>query len=89
MEYEISVIVPVYNAENYIERCAGSLLEQTMKEGIEYIFVNDCTPDRSMQVLEAVVAGYPDRMNHVRYVHHSLNRGAPGSRNSGLAVAKG
>jgi glycosyltransferase involved in cell wall biosynthesis len=89
MEYKISVIVPVYNVENYIERCAGSLFEQTLKDGVEYIFVNDCTPDRSMQVLEEVVSEYPDRQQHVRYVNHSSNSGAPASRNSGLAVAQG
>jgi len=56
MEYKISVIIPVYNVENYIERCVGSLFEQTMKEGVEYIFVNDCTPDSSMQIIEKVAS---------------------------------
>jgi len=89
MEYKISVIVPVYNVENYIERCARSLFEQTIEEGIEYIFVNDCTPDRSMQMLEEVASGYPEKLKHVRYIHHSLNSGASAARNSGLAAAQG
>lgn len=43
----ISVIVPIYNVKLYIERCVRSLMEQTL-ENIEFIFVNDCTPDDSM-----------------------------------------
>ena len=89
MEYKISVITPVYNVENYIERCARSLFEQTMKDDVEYIFVNDCTPDRSMQIIEEVASGYPDRLSHIRYLHHSSNSGASAARNSGLAVAQG
>jgi len=45
--YPISVCVPVYGVERYIERCAISLFEQTVPE-IEYVFVNDCTNDASM-----------------------------------------
>ena len=89
MEYKISIIVPVYNVENYIERCVRSLFEQTMKEDVEYIFVNDCTPDRSIQIVEEVASEYPDRLEHIRYVHHILNSGASAARNSGLAIAKG
>ena len=47
----VSVIIPVYKVERYIERCARSLFSQTL-EDIEYIFVNDCSPDRSVEILE-------------------------------------
>ena len=89
MNYKISVIVPVYKAENYIERCVRSLFEQTIKEGIEFIFVNDCSPDRTMQVLEEIVTEYSERIKHVQYIHHSLNSGISAARNSGIAKAKG
>jgi len=89
MDYKISVIIPVYNVENYIERCARSLFEQTMEEGVEYIFVNDCTPDRSMQLLEEVASEYPERLEHIQYIHHSVNCGLPSARKSGLSIAKG
>ena len=87
--YKISVIVPVYNVENYIERCVVSFFEQTMKDDIEYIFVNDCTPDRSMQIIEEVASRYPERLRQIQYVHHSINSRVSVARNSGLDIAKG
>ena len=50
---KLSVLVPVYGVEKYIERCARSLFDQTLDD-IEYIFVDDCTPDRSIEILNAV-----------------------------------
>ena len=85
---DISVIMPVYKAEAFIERCAKSLFEQTFRN-IEYIFINDCTPDQSMHVLEKTASGYPDRLEQIRYVHHSSNRGVSAARNAGLAIATG
>ena len=46
----VSVCVPVYNVEQYIERCIESLRNQTLYD-IEIIIVNDCTPDNSMQIV--------------------------------------
>ena len=89
MKYKLSVIVPVYNVENYIERCVVSLFEQTMEDGVEFIFVNDCTPDKSMQIIEKVASGYHNRLQHIRYVNHALNRGLHKARNSGIAIAQG
>ena len=47
MTPKVSILVPIYKVSKYIERCAVSLFEQTF-EDIEYIFVNDCTPDNSI-----------------------------------------
>ena len=55
----ISVIVPVYGVEKYIERCARSLFEQTYCD-VEYIFVNDCTKDNSIFILQRVLHDYPN-----------------------------
>ena len=57
---KVSVIIPVYNVEKYIERCARSLLEQSLKD-IEYIFVDDCSPDNSITMLENILKEYPER----------------------------
>ena len=67
---KISVCIPVYGVEKYIERCARSLFEQTMTDGIEFIFVNDCTKDRSIEILENVLTEYPARQKQTRIIHH-------------------
>ena len=84
----VSIIVPVYGVERYIERCAVSLFEQTYKD-IEYIFVNDATPDKSIEVLKTVMERYPERAKAVRIVEHPQNRGVSAARNSGVEAASG
>ena len=84
----VSVIVPIYGVEKYIERCARSLLEQTI-ENIEYIFVNDCTKDNSIAILESVIKEYPHREHQVRIIHHGTNKGLPQARKTGLLNAHG
>lgn len=86
MDIKISVIIPIYKVEKYIERCARSLFEQTMME-LEFIFVNDNTPDKSMQILRHVIADYPNRM--VKIIDLDTNRGVANARNVGLDNAKG
>lgn len=84
----VSIIVPVYNVESFIERCAHSLMEQSYTD-IEFIFVNDHTPDRSIDLLKQVIALYPRRLDQVIIVDHSVNKGLPSARNTGLAIARG
>lgn len=85
---KVSIIVPVYGVEKYIERCAVSLLEQTY-EDIEYIFVNDATQDKSVAVLTEVVQRYPERAKDVHIIHHPVNKGLSAARNTGLSKATG
>lgn len=88
MEYSVSVIIPVYNVGKFIERCARSLMEQTI-DNVEYIFVDDASPDNSIQILQKVLADYPNRRDNVRILTHAENKGLPAARNTGLAVAQG
>lgn len=88
MEYSVSVIIPVYNVGKFIERCVRSLMEQTM-DNVEYIFVDDASPDNSIQILQKVIADYPNRRDNVRILTHAENKGLPAARNTGLAVATG
>lgn len=88
MEYSVSVIIPVYNVGKFIERCVRSLMEQTM-DNVEYIFVDDASPDNSIQILQKVLADYPGRHDDVRILTHAKNKGLPAARNTGLAVATG
>ena len=84
---KVSVLVPVYGVEKYIARCAESLFGQTFKD-IEYIFVDDCTRDRSMEVLQEVLDRYPERKEHVRIIKQEHNRGVGAARQRGLDEAK-
>lgn len=85
---KVSVIVPIYKVEKFIERCVRSLLEQTLQE-VEYIFVNDATPDKSIDILRTVMAEYPNRTGQIKVLVHEKNKGLPAARNTGLAVACG
>lgn len=81
----VSLIVPIYGVESYIEQCARSVLEQTYPR-MEFIFVNDGTKDRSMDVLSRVLEDFPGKC--VKIVNKE-NAGLPQARKSGLEVATG
>lgn len=85
---KVSVIVPVYKVEKYIERCARSLFNQTLDD-IEYIFVDDCSPDRSIEILNQVIGEYPGRKDQVQIIHHASNQGLALARQTGLKAATG
>lgn len=85
---KVSVIVPIYKVEKFIGRCAESLMSQTLDD-VEYIFVNDATPDNSMDVLDGVLKKYPARAGMISILKHEVNRGLPAARNTGLAAAHG
>lgn len=85
---KISVIVPVYKVEDYVGKCVRSLMEQTLDE-LEFIFVDDCSPDNSMEIVRKTVKEYPERSSWVKIVTHERNRGLPAARNTGLAEATG
>ena len=85
----ISVIVPVYGVEKYIERCVHSIFRQTMTERVEFIFVNDCTTDRSMELLADIIGDYPQLSSRVIIINHPRNRGLAAARLTGLEVARG
>ena len=80
---KVSVIIPVYNAEKYLEQCLESVLNQTLQE-IEVICVDDGSIDRSLDILEK----YQNRDERVHIICQE-NRHAGVARNVGLAAAKG
>lgn len=85
---KVSVIIPIYNAEKYFEHCAVSLFEQTLDD-IEYIFVDDCTPDNSIEILNNVINRYPERRSHIKIVTMKENSGQAIVRNTGIKHATG
>lgn len=79
----ISLLVPIFNVEFYFERCVRSLFEQTYPD-IEYLFVNDYTPDNSIDILKNVIQEYPQRKQHIRIISHEKNRGLAAARNTAV-----
>lgn len=60
MSAKVSVIIPIYRVEEYISRCVKSLMSQTLQD-VEFIFVDDATPDSSMERLNDVLALFPNK----------------------------
>lgn len=89
---KVSVIIPVYGVEKYIERCARSLFEQTLDD-IEYIFVDDCSPDRSIEILKSIIEEYrlrfAEEKKTVRIERMPTNSGLPAVRRHGIQLATG
>lgn len=80
----LSIIIPVYNVEEYLERCIKSIIQQTYKQW-ELILVNDASKDASMQICEK----YAKIDKRIIVIHKKSNEGALKARNTGLAVAQG
>lgn len=85
---KVSVIIPVYGVEKYIERCARSLFEQTLDD-IEYLFIDDCSPDNSIKVLESVISEYPNRKKQILIHRMAVNCGQASVRKWGVENASG
>lgn len=86
--YTVSILVPVYGVEKYIERCARSIFEQTYHD-LDIVFVDDCTPDKSIEILKRVLEEYSDRKAQTRIIRHEHNRGLAAARNTAVAAAVG
>ena len=85
---KISVIIPVYNVGKYIERCARSLFEQTLDD-IEYLFIDDCSQDNSIEILCQVLKEYGKRNGQVIIHRMERNSGQAAVREWGIRNAKG
>lgn len=86
----ISVIIPVYNVEQYIERCLDSVMMQHC-DGftIECILVDDCSPDRSMDIVRKKIGDYQGDDISFTIIRHEVNKGLSAARNSGIVAATG
>lgn len=54
---KVSIIIPVYNVEAYIEDCIASVMAQDYEQ-LEVLIVDDCTPDQSISIVEKMISGY-------------------------------
>lgn len=85
---KVSVCIPIYCVEKYIEQCARSLFVQTLND-IEFIFVDDCSPDNSVEVLEQIIKEYPQRVEQIKIIRHEKNQGHYGVFKTLLTNASG
>ena len=84
MGKKVSVIIPVYNAAQYLERCLDSVINQTLKD-IEIICINDCSTDNSLEILEE----YASKDNRIKIIDFKENKGVAAARNAGINEAQG
>lgn len=88
MSLSVSIIIPVYNVENYITDCFQSIINQTYSGPMECLFIDDCGNDNSIQVLDGLIKSYEGPIK-MRLLHHEKNEGLSGARNTGITNAQG
>ncbi len=81
---KVSVIVPVFNVEIYLEECLKSLINQTLKE-IEIILIDDKSSDNSGEICDR----YGELDSRIRVIHNKSNIRQGLSRNKGIEIARG
>ena len=87
-KYRISLIVPIYGVEKYIAKFAESALDQTY-QNLQFIFVNDGTKDRSMEILRELISSRYTHLQSRIVIIDKENGGLPSARKAGLDVAEG
>ena len=88
MNPKVSILISVYNCSAYITKCAESLFNQSF-EDIEFIFVDDVSPDDSIEKILKLLEYFPARKEQVRIIAHGVNRGTSASRNTALYASSG
>lgn len=82
----VSVIIPVYNVEAYVEKCLSSVVNQTYKN-LQILVIDDCSTDNSLQVIEAFLEKEKDK--RLQLIRHKKNSGLSAARNTGLNIISG
>ena len=83
----VSIIIPLYNVENYVIDSLKSAFAQSYSD-VDFLLVDDCSTDHTMQIVEEYVLNHP-RREAVRIIHHDKNLGLSAARNTGLEQAYG
>ena len=87
---KLSIIIPIYKVEKYIERCLKSIIDQEKEDfEIECILIDDCSPDNSVSIANKVINEYHGNNISFLIIRHNENRGISAARNSGIQTAKG
>ena len=78
-----------FKGSNWKHEIDANHIRRQSLDDLEYIFVNDCTPDNSMEVLDRIIAQYPDRQQQIRIINLPENKGAAYAREVGIKAATG
>ena len=81
---KVSIIIPIYNSENFLHRCLESALRQTYKN-LEIICINDASTDNSLRIIE----NYARKDNRIKFYTHETNSGLGAARNTGIENSTG
>lgn len=85
---QVSIIIPVYDVEPYIEKCLQSVANQTFNGEMECLIIDDCGQDNSVSIAEQFTNNYKGKI-HFQILYHDHNRGLSAARNTGIDNAKG
>ena len=88
MKTKVSILIPIYKAEQYIEECLQSVFEQTY-DNIEYILVDDASPDHSIDIVNQTIRKYQEKSQSVKIIINKKNLGIAKTRNILLNNATG
>ncbi|MDG4953475.1 glycosyltransferase family 2 protein [Actinobacillus equuli] len=84
----LTIIIPIYKTEPFIERCIRSVCKQTL-ENFQIILVDDCSPDDAMNKARGILQEYPSRYENTTFISLDKNGGLPNARKIALAKAEG
>lgn len=88
MSVIVSIIIPVYGVEKYIAECIESVFNQSYTDKVECVIVNDCTKDRSMDIVSDMLSDYKGNISF-RVINRMTNGGLSAARNTGIKNARG
>lgn len=89
IKIKVSVLIPIYNVQKYIDKCVTSLLQNSMAKDCEFIFTDDCSTDGSYDELVKSVSKFPEMKENVKIIKHETNKGLGCARITGFDNAVG
>lgn len=85
---KVSIVIPIYHVEKYIEQCVLSVLSQDYRP-LEVVFVDDCSNDKSLELARQVITEHGGEQIEFQYLRHLENKGLAAARNTGIKAATG
>lgn len=85
---KVTIVIPIFNVEQYIVKCITSVMQQTFIGEIECLLIDDCGTDNSVEMAKETICGYSGNIEF-RMIHHRANKGLSAARNTGIREAKG